>query len=148
MLQDRGIAHALLDLDWLRYAYPPPPDDPFNSELELKNLAAVVDNYRRAGVDRLVIAGVIENRAMRSRYESVLGMPLTVCRLRIVPARLRERLILRHPPGEDRTWHLNRSSELDHALDTSGVNDFTIHVQADKPADVASRVLHSVGWVQ
>ena len=60
LLQGRAIPHAIIDLDSLRNAWPSPPDDRFNLEVELQNLAAVASNFRDAGAEILLVAGVIE----------------------------------------------------------------------------------------
>lgn len=146
-LQERGVAHAIIDLDWLRNAWPAPADDPFNLVLELQNLAAVATNFCRAGATVLVLAGVIEEPAERASYERALGRPLTVCRLKVSAPRLRSRIIARHRPGAERDWHLARIDELDAILDRAQVNDLTVHVDDDQPAVVAQQVLRAVGWL-
>jgi adenylylsulfate kinase-like enzyme len=69
LLGRRSVPHAVIDLDWLRCAWPSPERDPFNHELELRNLTAVAANYRAAGAQLLVLAGVISSSAgWSSRY--------------------------------------------------------------------------------
>jgi uncharacterized membrane protein YgcG len=83
LLADAGIPNAVVDLDWLRRSWPTPPGDPFNAAMTLRNLRDVARNYLEAGVSRLVLAGVVESRAERRRYEETLAAELTVCRLRV-----------------------------------------------------------------
>ena len=147
LLQGRAIPHAIVDLDSLRNAWPPPPDDRFNLELELRNLAAVASNFRDAGAEILVVAGVIEVGAVRRSYEVALGMPVTVCRLVLPLPRLRARIMARHPAGAEREWHLARTGELDAILEAAQVDDFIVTVDDDQPDAVAARVLATVGWV-
>jgi len=146
LLRERGVPHAVVDLDELRRAWPAPPDDPFNSELERANLAAVAANHRRAGAERLVLAGVVETPAMRAVYERCVGLPIVVCRLRVDLGRVRERLVGRHAPGVERDWHLHRSGELDRVLDDEEPADVVVDVADDPPAVVAAMVLNSIGW--
>ena len=73
VLGERGVSHAVIDLDWLRRAWPPPRDDPFQQALELRNLAAVARTYLDAGAVRLVLAGVLEDPADRAGYEEAVG---------------------------------------------------------------------------
>jgi len=101
-LQRRRIPHAIIDLDSLRNAWPSPPDDRFNLELELQNLAAVATNFRDAGAEILLVAGVLEDAAVRARYEAALGVPITVCRLVVSVPSLRCRIIVRHRAGTER----------------------------------------------
>ncbi|MEU9001740.1 hypothetical protein [Streptomyces sp. NPDC048551] len=77
---DAGAPHAVIDLDRLCQAWPPPADDPFQLGLFLANLRPVTANYRAAGVRHCVLAGVAENAAQRDAYRTALGMPLRVCR--------------------------------------------------------------------
>ena len=148
LLQGRAIPHAIIDLDSLRNAWPSPPDDRFNLELELQNLAAVASNFRDAGAEILLVAGVSEVDAVRRRYEDALGIPVTVCRLVIPLAHLRARIVARHPPGAEREWHLARTGELDAILQAAQVDDFIVIVtDDDRPDAVAARVLATVGWV-
>jgi len=147
ILERRGIPHALIDLDGLRSAWPAPDGDPFNSDLELSNLAAVASNYRASGIERFVLAGVIEHQSMRSRYEDAVGGPVIICRLVLPVPLLLTRLAERHEPGEDLDWHLQRAAELDAILASARVDDVVVEVGADGPADVAERVLAEIGWV-
>ncbi|MFI7632908.1 adenylyl-sulfate kinase [Nonomuraea sp. NPDC049400] len=127
VLAGEGIPYAVIDLDWLRRAWPAPPGDPFNSALTMRNLRAVAANFLDAGAERLVLAGVIEHRDERARHEEVLGVPLTVCRIRVPLAETHRRLRGRHvhdPQGLD--WHLDRAGELADILDAAKVEDFTV----------------------
>ena len=147
LLQEHQVPYAIIDLDWLRNAWPAPPEDPFNLALELQNLAAVAANFRRAGATALVLAGVIEEPAERASYERALDLPLTVCRLKVSARRLHSRIIARHRPGAERDWHLARIDELDAILDRAQVEDVTVHVDDGGPAAVAQEVLRAVGWL-
>ena len=120
-LQEHEVPYAIIDLDWFRNAWPAPADDPFNLALELRNLAAVAANFRHAEATVLVLAGVIEEPAERASYERALGLPLTVCRLKVSAPRLHSRIIARHQPGAERDWHLARIDELDAILDRAQV---------------------------
>lgn len=147
LLADARVPNAVLDLDWLRRSWPSPPGDPFNSAMAVRNLRSVARNYLEAGAVRLVLAGVIESLEERRRYREALGVELTVCRLRVEPATLRRRLTRRHDDDEARLrWHLARSGELDGILDEAGVEDVTVHVTDDSPAQVAAAVLTATGW--
>ena len=146
MLRARDIPHAVVDLDWLRFAWPAPKHDPFNNELELHNLADVTGNFREAGVERLVLAGVIEKRSMRARYETAVGGSMVVCRLSVKVPELLARLALRHENSSDLEWHLRRAGELDRLLAAERLDDFVIHVESDSVRVVAQRVVETIGW--
>lgn len=145
LLQELGASHAVIDLDWLRNAWPAPPEDRFNLELQLRNLAPVAANFRAAGARLLIIAGVLETLDARALYEEALGSRIVVCRLVVAPARLDQRLRHRHPPGADREWHLARAHELHAILAQAGVDDFLIDVDDETGPVVAQRVLAGAG---
>ncbi len=62
LLDHARVAHALVDLDSLRWCYPRPAHDLFRVQLALKNLAVVWSNFQAAGATRLVLADVLEAR--------------------------------------------------------------------------------------
>lgn len=128
----RRVPGAVIDLDAIRRGWPAPPGDRFHSTIELENLRAVARNYREAGAEVLVAAGVIEERAARSRYEEAMGAPLTVVRL-VAPRELvRSRLRRRHElEPEVLTWHLDRFDELSEILDAAAVEDVTVPLAED-----------------
>jgi hypothetical protein len=123
------------------------PTRALNLELELQNLAAVATNFRNAGVEILILAGVIEVAAIRARYEAALGVPLTVCRLVVPLPLLRSRIVARHRAGADRDWHFARTGELGAILQAAQVDDLVVAVDDEPPDVVAARVLAAVGWV-
>jgi hypothetical protein len=84
------------NLDWLRRSWPSPTGDRFNVAMALRNLRSVARNYRDAGAVRIVLAGVIETKANRDHHENALGVPLSVCRLRVDLPLVRARLAQRH----------------------------------------------------
>ena len=147
MLRERAIPHAVIDLDALRDAWPAPDDDPFNSALELRNLAAVVANYRQVGLTHLVLAGVIETLDGRAEYERVLGSTMKVCRLDVDLDVIRQRLAGRHAlESSTLAWHLDRSGELQGILVSAAVEDAVVDVTALSVADAAAAVLRATNW--
>jgi adenylylsulfate kinase len=147
LLTKAQVAHAIVDLDELRRAWPAPPDDRFNLALCLRNLTAVSRTYRAAGATRLVLAGVVESRAERRRYEQAVAVPLRLARLEVDLAVVRSRLARRHegdPAGL--RWHLDRSGELDAILRAAQVEDAAVPASHGTPEQVAAAVLAAVGW--
>lgn len=145
-LTQAGIANAVIDVDWLRRSWPSPPDDPFNGALTLRNLRAVARNFIEAGVVRLVLAGVLESRASRDAYQSALGVPLTVGRLRVELPTLRQRLVRRHEgDAGGLRWHVERSGELEGILERARVEDFTVDATTDSIDQVAAAVM-AAAW--
>ena len=66
--EERSVPHAVVDLDQIRLLWPSPDADRFNLAVELRNLASLARNYREAGAQRLIMAGVTERRSDLARY--------------------------------------------------------------------------------
>jgi adenylylsulfate kinase-like enzyme len=147
LLAQATIANAVIDVDWLRRSWPRPPDDPFNGGITLRNLQAVARNYIEAGVLRLVLAGVVESRAERDAYQAALGVPLTVCRLRVDLVTVRRRLTRRHEDDADGLqWHLDRSGELEHIFQQAHVEDVAVDATTNSVHQVAQAVIDAIRW--
>ncbi len=147
LLAEAGIANAVIDVDWLRRSWPHPPGDPFNNAMALRNLSAVARNYLDSGAVRLVLAGVVESRSERDAYQAALGVPLTVCRLRVALPTVRQRLTRRHDIDADRLpWHLERSGQLDDILERARVEDVAVEAGTGSVRQVAQAVLARIGW--
>lgn len=146
-LLEYEVPHAVIDLDWLRRGWPPPPGDPFNLAAELQNLRSVARTYLQAGAVRMVIAGVLEDPSARALYEEAVGVPLTVVRLRVDLAVIRGRLVDRHR-GQHAAlaWHLSRCGELNEILDQVGVEDVVFDVGAHDVSQVAAALIRTIGW--
>lgn len=147
LLAADGIPSAVIDLDWLRRFSPAPADDRFNHAMTLRNLRVVAGNYRDAGAERLVLAGVVESVEERAGYEEALDGTLAVCRLRVELATVHERLRRRHAddPGS-LDWHLSRSTELARILGAAQVEDFIVDVGPVSIKDAAGVVRVVAGW--
>jgi chloramphenicol 3-O-phosphotransferase len=146
--KETGSSQALIDLDQIRLKWPAPPGDPFNHELELVNLAALVSNYRNAGATRFVVAGVIEDAREIVRYEAALqSTGLFICRLVVSEATLAARLAKRHAGDQgEREWHLRRAGELSGILDAAAVDHLVIDTTNETPRDTALKVRDAIGW--
>jgi adenylylsulfate kinase len=147
-LTQQEVPHAVIDLDDIRRSWPVPPDDPFNQQVELRNLTGLVANFVAAGAELIILAGVVESSADRLRYAAAVGMPLTVCRLVLDLPTIRGRLTTRHADSVPaRDWHLDRSGVLDAILDAAEVEDVVVDVRGLTPPQVAHAVLAAVTGV-
>ncbi len=146
LLAGAGVAHAVIDLDWLRRYWPAPLEDPFHTALTLRNLSALAGNFRAAGARRLVLAGVVETAAERCGFEAAVGGELTLCRLTVDLDVVRQRLVRRHEHDAGLDWHLARCAELDAILDAAAVDDVRVPATGRPIAEVAADVLTAVGW--
>nr|WP_245708799.1 AAA family ATPase [Ruania alba] len=144
-LAAQDLPHAVLDLDEVRRTWPTTADDPFGAAVELAALRALASVYRRHGATVLVLAGVLEERAMRPSYTDAVGGSLHVVRLRVPLEEVQARLRARHAADGDGAgldWHLRRAPELHRILEGAGVDDTVIDVAGRPVADVAAQVLH------
>ena len=93
-LDRAGIAHCLIDLDWLRWCHPSPQDDPFHIALGLRNLAAVWREYRSEGARYLLLVDVVEQQAeqVAAYRTAVPGADVLVVRLRASSPTIHRRL--------------------------------------------------------
>lgn len=147
LLARRGVPHALIDLDHIRTLWPSPDGDWFNLAIELRNLASLATNYRAAGAQRLVLAGVLERRTDLAAYERACGGSVFVVRLLGAASTIEQRLRTRHHDSpEDLAWHLTRRSELDAILDAAHVSDADVIIDDRTPADVAAEALQRAEW--
>lgn len=144
-LKRAGEPFAVIDVDWLRWAGPAPPDDRFNSRLGHRNLAAVAANFRAAGARWLVCADVIESAADRAAYEAIIPRSaLTIVRLRAPVEDIHRRLEGREC-GDDLTWHKRRAIELSALMDERAVEDFLIETGDRSVEAVARDILAQMG---
>lgn len=145
LLVERGVPHAVIDLDALRRGWPAPEADPFNSALELANLRAYAANARAAGALVLILAGVAEDVRAVGRYSEATGAPLTLVRLTTRAAEADRRLRCRHaedPAGL--AWHLHRFPELEAALDAADLPGPVIDTTGRTPREVAGSALDAL----
>jgi hypothetical protein len=150
LLAARSVPHALVDADAVRLLHPAPADDPFQQEVELRNLRDLSRNYREAGARVVLVATVIERAAGLPRYAEALGSraPLLV-RLVADPAAVLSRLDARHTDDADAAalaWHRARAPELAGIIDTAGLGGLVVDTASRTPADVAALVAEHAGW--
>jgi hypothetical protein len=146
-LDAAGVAHALVDVDALRWCYPRPPGDPFRVGLALRNLAAVWPNFRAAGARRLVLVDVVDSREQLAGYAgAVPGAGFLVVRLRARPETLAGR-VRRRETGAGLDRHLRRAAELAAAMERAQVEDLVVETDRRPPGAVAAEVLRRSGWL-
>jgi len=144
LLASRGIAHAAIDLDALGIVHL--PHGAAAHDLMFRNLRAVWTNYAAAGVDRLLIAAAVENRAMLDRLRDCLpGAQIVVARLMaplaVMTARVRQR-----EPGMHQAKFVARVAELEELLDAAALDAFAVVNEGDV-TQVARDVLARAGWL-
>jgi len=142
-----GVAHALVDIDSLRYCYPRPADDRFQIQLAMRNLASLWPNFRAAGATHLVAADVIESRAQLRRFETAIpGARITVVRLRASVEVLAQRVAQREL-GSGRDWHLRRAAELAAQMERDAVEDLLVETDGRVIAEIARDIVLRISWI-
>ena len=147
ILDAAGVAHALVDLDALRWCYPAPPGDRFNTALGVRNLALVWENYRAGGAERLILVDVVEGREQLAEYRAAVpGATITPVRLRATVETLSGR-VRRRETGAGLNWHLHRAAELAAQMDRDQVEDLSVETDGRTAVEVAREVLARCGWL-
>jgi adenylylsulfate kinase len=153
ILRTLGVAHAVIDFDALRWVWPAPAYDRFQTRLGLQNLSAVWKNHRSAGATRLILAQVIENRDDLEDYSLALGgATVLVCQLTATLDTIAERIWHRqafHGEGEATcaSPELNRARELDTLLHNQPVGDYVVDTEGRMPTEIATDVLRGAEWL-
>ncbi len=147
LLTGAGIAHALVDVDTLRWCYPRPPHDRFRVGLAMKNLAAVWVNFQTAGATRLVLADVLESRDHLGRYRAAIpGADIVVVRLDATVSTLIQR-VQRRETGSGLDRHIERAAELATLMERNKVEDILVRTDGRTVTEVARDVLAVANWL-
>lgn len=147
LLTSATLAHAFIDLDWLRWCSPSPADDPFYIELGLANLAVVWANYHAAGAQRLILADIVESRALLAQYQvAIPAASITVVRLQASLATIHRRLAGREV-GAGLAWHQQRAAELLAQWDAQPVEDLRVDTEEKSALAIAEEILRRSQWL-
>ena len=148
LLQERGIPHAAIDMDCLRWVYPSPPGDPFASQIGWDNLAAIWPNLQTIGPRCVVIADVVERRDQSRQYRAAMpGVDVTVVRLD-VPMEVILRRLERRESEQTIDWYRHRAPELQEIMERNRIGDLVINVGDRSPQDIAIEILERAGLTQ
>lgn len=137
LLAESGVRNAFLDLDALTDFWPPAGH--FNRTLTRELLRALWPVYRKFGVERMVLAGVMEEDADVDVCR-VDGAVVTLIRLTADEATRQARLRARET-DESLDWHLARTVELEKILETAALEDYLVDSDGLPVTAVAARVL-------
>jgi adenylylsulfate kinase len=125
LLEERGIASALIDLDWLSWVHLGPDFDRLD-ELMAKNLAAVWPNFLAAGVRVVVLTRSIEREStLAALRRAIPDASLTVIRL-VAPHDVIERRLRQRDAGKELEGHLGQSRRLAQATEAGGFEGATV----------------------
>jgi len=143
-----GVAHAVVDIDELARVRPAVPDKRVWADLTVANLRVMWPNYEALGVERVILAGVVQSAAIIDAYRAAIpGSDLTVVRLRASVDTLHARLQDREP-GSVRAFLLGVTASLDREIADLDVADLTVDNDPDQPlGDLARGILEWMGWL-
>jgi hypothetical protein len=144
VLLSRHINHAAIDLDIV--ATPLLPER-LSHDVYLKNVASLFDNCRSAGIERALVAVVIENAIQLEELRTAShATEIIVCRLTAAQQTMAARLRTRDP-GVRQEEFVERSRMLDAILTAAGVEDFSIDNDGRDVTAVATELLQRAGWI-
>jgi hypothetical protein len=142
VLEKRGEPYAVLDLDWLTWAWTGRDEEGGEHRMMLKNLEPVIGNYLTAGIRLFILARSLRTSELES-LRAALAMPLRVVRLTVPWPEIERRL------GADvtaaRQDDLRDAAAWNAAAEGVGIEDMT--VPNDRPVrEVAMDILDRLGW--
>jgi hypothetical protein len=141
-LEQRGYRFALLDLDFLGWANIGSDHDAGFPVL-LRNVAAVMSNYREAGITMFVLAHFVRDAGQLDALREVVGEPVSVVRLEVPLAEIERRL-----SGDVTT---GRADDLKVAVESvasgAGMGIEDVVISNDRAiSDVAQDVMRFLEW--
>jgi adenylylsulfate kinase-like enzyme len=143
LLEKRRQPFAFLDVDFLGWGGADFSDDSDEHRLTMINLAAVVANYREAGVGLFVLAYFVAGDDVLRRVREAVGVPLRVVRLTVPLPEIRQRLAADVISG--RQDDLRNAAAQIAASKGVGLEDLV--VANDRPIGVvAGEVMSWLGW--
>lgn len=134
-----GEPRGYFDIDQVGMCFPEPADDPGRYALKARAAGRVVRRFTDAGVRRVIVSGVLDERSLSTVVEEVDRANVTFCRLRVEPGELKRRLSTRYSP-EDVVRALAEADRWDRYDSTGGVVD----TGEGDPLDTARRVAEAV----
>lgn len=139
-LEQLRIAHALIDMDWLRWLYPSHQEDPFRVQLGYQNLAEVAKNYLAAGARVVILLDVVETKQQRATYlDMIPGTELKIVRLSAQLNQLYLRLRDRES-ASTYSWYEARAKELTEIMEARNIGELVISTDDKSPASIAHEV--------
>ena len=139
--------HAVIDLDELGRGVIPGGSEDFNLALVVENLKSVWSNFRATGVQRLVLARVVQTRAELLRLcEAVPDCDVSTWRILASDEVIEER-IMRREAGSARDFLLSVARRLNHAPDLQSLPGAIVRNDGrESITDVARTILAGANW--
>lgn len=149
ILHERGMRHALLDIDWLGQLYPPrDAADPFSLTLAFRNLELIVPNFIDEGADYFVMALTLTSQEeMAALRKAIPQVHIKVCLLTASHSARDDRISSRDT-GSLRDDFLRRTDALADQIKALQLHDFKLQNEG-RPIDaVAAELLDSLRWLR
>jgi len=145
ILTQRGVPHAAVDLDALSIGHF--PIQAGSDDLMYRNLQSVWKNYATGGLARLLLARALETAEDLDRCrDAVMAQETVVCRLTASIATMQQRVRSREP-GMLQAEFVQRSAELNAALDRAQLESFSLLNEECSVTAVAQKMLIRAGWL-
>lgn len=140
--------HAFIELDGLGQLYPAPdPDDPYNMNLQIKNLASVLPNLVDAGARYLVVGATIERPEQLDRLRTATGATdLTVVLVKASPETVRGRIVERETGSRLVEDFLKRTEKMARKMERFGMHDLAVVNEGRPIEEVAAEVVTHLNW--
>ena len=143
LLEQRRQPYALLDLDFLGWGVNYSGDDMAGFRLMLRNLAAVVSNYREAGISVFLLAYFVSRPDELRSIREAAGVPLRVVRLSVPLPDIERRLAA--DVTTERQVELREAAKQIAAGEGVGIEDMVL--ANDRPvAIVAQQIMTWLDW--
>jgi adenylylsulfate kinase-like enzyme len=148
LLAQREIAHALIDMDHLRWNIPAPEGDPRNVQLGLKHLGWLVGSYREARATLLIVVDVVPTENPHGMFESVIpDSTASIVRLRLPLDVIHKRITRREPEGQH-DWYMDKAELVAGAYDEFQVGDIVVDCDDRTADDIAREIVERLGPIQ
>lgn len=146
LLERRSVPYALVDLDWLGWVEPARASLFSQRAVLAENLRLIWPTFRKAGVERLVLARYVEDRGQLEEFRAALpGVELLVVRLVASQSVIEGRLRARDSRAQ-LAEHLAETAELAARAEVNALEDAVVE-NGDRPLEeVAAEVLSVSGW--
>jgi Adenylylsulphate kinase len=143
LLEQRRQPYALLDLDFLGWGVNRFDGSAAGNSFMLRNLAAVVSNYREGGISVFILAYFVSSHDELRGIREAVGVPLRVVRLSVPLPDIEQRLAAE--VTTERREELREAARQIEGGEGVGVEDVVL--ANDRPVPVvAEHVMTWLGW--
>lgn len=147
VLADKGLAVAIIDLDWLGWFHPGRGREAAPNALIVENLQAIWPNFLSEGARHLVLTRTIQDAAIINAFRAAVPeAELTVVRV-TAPPDLVARRLQRRDTGTVLEEHLVETTKMAQVLDELAIEDFRV-ANGDRPIrETAVDLLRRLAWI-